>query len=239
MRRFLALSTAPILCLALIALLADTRSAGQDGKDRKQEKRARGWGEVVDPDGDCSFTFGKKKLTISIPGSVHGLSVERGELNSPRVWNEVNGDFVATVKVSGEFPQGAESLVASRKAFFGAGLVAFESNDTYVRLERAEMVTGGKNVSYTSFELRQNGKWVKAGNSGEYPLDSEKPTWLRMERRGDFIHGSVSQDGEKWIALDAIRTPLRESLKVGVIAGHNTPKPFAPKFEDFELAEKE
>lgn len=232
-------SASQVLCVALVVLIASSDGAGQERKSKKQQKQARSWGEVVDPDGDCNFTFGKKKLVISIPGSVHGMSIERGETNAPRVWDDVTGDFVATVKVSGEFPKGAESLVASRKPFHGAGLVALQDDNTYVRLERAEMVLGGRNVSYTSFELRQNGRWVKAGNSGEYPLKPDQPTWLRLERRGEFIHASVSQDGEKWIELDSLRSPLGKYLKVGVMAGHNTTSPFAPKFEEYELTAME
>ena len=231
-------SASSFICVVLAILVVCSPVSGQ-GQKGKNRKKARSWGEVVDPDGDCQFTFGKKKLVIAIPGSVHGMSIERGETNSPRVWDDVTGDFVATVKVSADFPQGAESLTASRKPFFGAGLIALQDDNTYVRLERAEMVLGGRNVSYTSFELRQNGKWIKAGNSGEYPLKPDLPTWLRMERRGDFIHASVSQDGEKWIDLDGIRAPMGKYLKVGVMAGHNTPQPFAPKFEEFELMEKE
>ena len=101
----------------------------------RKEQQTRSWGEVLDPDGDCKFTFGTNKLVISIPDSVHGMSVERGRVNAPRVWDDVSGDFVAEVKVSGEFPQNAQSLVATRKPFHGAGLIAWQSDDTYVRLQ--------------------------------------------------------------------------------------------------------
>jgi WD40 repeat protein len=48
-----------------------------------------GWGEVVDPDGDCTFAGEDGKLTITLPGTIHDLNPDifkdgRGG-NAPRV----------------------------------------------------------------------------------------------------------------------------------------------------------
>jgi regulation of enolase protein 1 (concanavalin A-like superfamily) len=224
-----------ILLLLVSCVVTVVAAADEPAKPRK----IRGWGEVLDPDGDCKITTSKGKLTIEIPGSVHGLGVERGETNSPRVWNNVTGNFRAQVKVSADFPQAAESLLASRKPFHGAGLVAYADDDNNVRLERAELVLDGKNVSYTSFEMRSNGNWTRGGRADEHPLRSDLPTWLRLERRGGLLRGAVSQDGEKWIELDPIKTPIGKNLKVGVISGHDTSSEFKVTFEDFELSQSE
>ena len=40
--------------------------------------RLPGWGEVVDPDHDCTVRFEETKLTISVPGTPHDLSAELG-----------------------------------------------------------------------------------------------------------------------------------------------------------------
>src|SRR5688572_10707864 len=54
-----------------------------------------GWGTVVDPDGDCRFAESNGKLTITVPGTYHDLTHSEGrdQLNSPRVIQEVKGDF--------------------------------------------------------------------------------------------------------------------------------------------------
>src|SRR5256885_16281855 len=74
----------------------------------------RGWGKALDPDGDCKFIVQKGRLTIGLPGTDHSLSCERGQMNSPRVLQEIEGDFIVQVKVSGTFPTGATSVVPSR-----------------------------------------------------------------------------------------------------------------------------
>jgi hypothetical protein len=64
-----------------------------------------GWGLAIDPDKDCKFTPGRGSLTIDVPASWHDLTPAspKPKLNSPRVLREVDGDFVLTVKVSGDF----------------------------------------------------------------------------------------------------------------------------------------
>src|SRR5262249_36323812 len=71
----------------------------------------RDWGSAVDPDGDCTFTIKPNALTIAVPGSDHVLGVERGRMNAPRVLREITGDFIAQVRVAGDFPAGARTLV--------------------------------------------------------------------------------------------------------------------------------
>jgi RNA polymerase sigma factor (sigma-70 family) len=93
-----------------------------------------GWGHVIDPDGDCNFTVESNRLTnrlkIGVPGTDHGLGVERGQMNAPRVLQEIEGDFIIQVRVSGDFPKGAKSVVEGRRPFFGAGILVYVSDKT-------------------------------------------------------------------------------------------------------------
>jgi hypothetical protein len=66
---------------------------------------------------------------------------------------------------------------------------------TYVRLERAALVKGGETKTYANWELRQDGKWVLAGAEAVQPLE-DKPTYLRLERKGDKLSAAVSHDGQ-------------------------------------------
>jgi hypothetical protein len=90
------------------------RTLAADGPARETPPAAaerltlRGWGATIDPDGDCKFGLGGNRLTITVPGTDHGLGVERGQMNAARVLKEIEGDFIIQVRVSGNFPKGGE-----------------------------------------------------------------------------------------------------------------------------------
>ena len=55
-------------------------------------------------------------------------------------------------------------------------------------------------------------------------------TWLRLERRGNLLFGSVSGDGISWITMEPIEVHLPPKLQVGVNAGQNTCTGFEATF---------
>jgi RNA polymerase sigma factor (sigma-70 family) len=217
--------------------------AAQDGKPAKpladQPAATSGalalkdWGAALDPDADCKFAVQNDKLTILIPGKDHALCIEQNRMNAPRILRDVTGDFIAQVKVSGEFPAGATSVVPTRRAFQGAGLLLWLDEKTYIRLERAEVNIDGKNVSYANFELRKDADFTRGGDTTVQP--TEKATYLRLERRGNKVYGSASNDGIQWAALEPIEIDLPKKVKVGLLAGHNTSTAFEPSFEEWKI----
>src|SRR5437868_5280014 len=149
-------------CALLVVLVAPVAARTPLPQDAKS---VRGIGQIADPKGDCKFTYEAGKLTISVPGSDHGLSAEQDRYGSPRVLQDVEGDWIVQVKVGGAYPQGATSVIETRRAFYGAGLLLWQDEGTYIRLERAEVVIDGKNLSYGNFELRKDKELVRAGTS--------------------------------------------------------------------------
>lgn len=194
-----------------------------------------GWGKVTDSSGDCDVSVNERSLKISIPGTDHALCVERRQMNAPRVLQEVTGDFVAQVKVSGDFPRGTKGMVSSRLAFQGAGLVLMQDEQNYIRLERAQVVAGTRTTSYANFELRRNGDFEISG--GEENLQ-DKETFLKLERRGEQVFGYISSDGEAWIPLRPMQVKWAKTLQVGVVAGHNTSTPLIAEFKNFVLTKR-
>jgi hypothetical protein len=86
-----------------------------------------GWNDSVDPDKDCKFIRDKDTLTAEAPGKDHDLAIERGLMNSPRLLRDVEGDFVAQVRLDGAFQPSNESTTSARIPFVGAGYRAGES----------------------------------------------------------------------------------------------------------------
>jgi regulation of enolase protein 1 (concanavalin A-like superfamily) len=218
-------------CLALILVVG---GAGSGGNSKSLDISAKGWGGIIDPDGDCKFTIEKGRLRMSLPGTDHSLAFERGQMNAPRTLRSVEGDFIAQVEVSGSFPAGAASLVSTRRPFHGAGLLLWLDEKNYVRLERSKLVFEGENMSYANFECRTDGEFIRKGDATEHPL-SDGTTHLRLERCGDKLYGYVSSNGVDWTAMELITTDLPKRVLIGVAAGHNTSSPFEPEFRGFKV----
>lgn len=225
----------PIGISSMTGLILASLSLAPAAGDDPAATALRGWGTIVDPDGDCRFTVERDRLAIAVPGRVHALSAERGQVNAPRVLREVEGDFVAEVRVSGGFPAGAESLVPGRRPFHAAGLILWRDPGSYLRLERASMVVDGRTVSYLNFEIRDDGRWLRAGDSAEHPLPADGDVWLRLDRRGGKVRASVSIDGDRWSSLKPLEVELPRRVRVGVAATHNTSTPFEPRFEGLRI----
>ncbi len=202
------------------------------------ETEIPGWGKTVDPEGDCSFVVEEGRLRITAPGPVHGLSAELGRMNAPRVLRDVSGDFVAELTVAGEFAPGDKTL-AERTPFNGAGLLLFQDEGTYARLERATLERNGNYRHYSLFSVRENAEqplYVAANNPNV--ASATASTQLRLERRGDTLYGSVRQGAGKWrhmIPKDL--SNWRKDLKLGVHAVNASSRPFTPEFSELKITD--
>lgn len=225
--------------LVLTALLAASSLPIPQSQAQTKPVEIPGWGKAVDPDGDCKFSVAGARLTIEVPGTPHALVIERNQMNAPRVVREIEGDFVAMVKVIGHFPRGAEAKVAGRRPYHSAGFFLAKDNQSYIRLEKAEMVFGADNITFVGFELRDGGVPKRMANGLESPLDATlEHTFLRLEREGGKITASVSTDGVGWKPLAPMTVDWPAKLLIGVTAGHNTADPFTPAFELLSVTKK-
>jgi regulation of enolase protein 1 (concanavalin A-like superfamily) len=206
--------------------------------DDRPAQVIEGWGEVADPDGDCTIRQDGQKLTIAIPATKHDLSVEVGDVNAPRVLRNLAGDFIALVKVSGNVRHNGNRTSENYLAYHGAGLLLWLDGQTYIRLERAAVVQDeNKVLHYANFELRKDGKRAEMeSNSFEIP---DGDTYLRLERRGGRIFGSFSDDGIRWGSFDPITVELPKDLKLGVDAINTSTEPFKAEFSEPEVYKKE
>lgn len=162
-----------------------------------------GWGMALDLAGDCEFTAASGKLTIVVPGSEkpHGLSPDLNSDKAPRVLQSVRGDFTVTVRVDGTFQPTKESTQRSRFGYNGAGLLVMADEGNFVRIERAGVHRpNGSKSNFVNFEIHVDGKLQRYGLPKDFPTDGSKPTWLKLERKGDLMLGSMSHDLETWHA---------------------------------------
>src|SRR3954468_24780799 len=118
-----------------------------------------GWGTPVDPDGDWPIRAGDGKIPIGVPPGMHDLWYGRQEaarrFNAPRVLREVEGDFVAQVRVTADWGLGGQPT------FNGAGLLVWDSERQYIRLERNRCFNSrGQTFSYVTPLYDRDGRRV-------------------------------------------------------------------------------
>jgi RNA polymerase sigma factor (sigma-70 family) len=190
-----------------------------------------GWGQTFNPDGDCTLSLEENALMIGVPAKPHDLSAEMGRVNSPRVLQEVEGDFSIQVKVCGVLRPGALSSVPGRLAYQAGGLLLWIDNRNYVRLERAALNRDGSVQSFAAFEMRVKGE-LDGARAAEVP---DQDSYLRLERRGNQLLGSVSPDGRQWTRLEPLMGELPAKVRVGVTAVNSARQPLSVRFEELQI----
>jgi RNA polymerase sigma factor (sigma-70 family) len=201
----------------------------------------KGWGEAIDPDGDCSFDLVDGRLTITVPAPArpsrgHGLEAEGNMLNAPRVLREIEGDFIADLKVVATFKPAGPSANPRASPFVGAGLLLWNDAGNYFRLERAAIDRNGQLIPYALFEERRDSQLLPPFGGMQLP---EGPVVLRLERKGDQISGSVSPDGTNWRSFPPRSVKFPAKLKLGVAAISSSRQPFVVTLEKFRVLRPE
>jgi RNA polymerase sigma factor (sigma-70 family) len=190
-----------------------------------------GWGQPFNPDGDCAIATEENGLVIRVPRTPHDLSAETGRVNAPRVLQEVEGDFSIQVKVCGTIRPTAPGSVAGHLAYQAGGLLLWGDNRNYVRLERAALNRDGVVRPAAAFEARVKGELAGA-RSRDLP---DQDAWLRLERRGNQVFGSVSPDGREWTPLEPLEVEFPAKVRVGVTAVNAARQPLSVRFEDLRV----
>ncbi|HVS39851.1 MAG TPA: DUF1349 domain-containing protein [Gemmataceae bacterium] len=195
---------------------------------------ANGWDKPVDPDGDCVFLRDMSGMTMQVPGKYHDLAVERNVMNAPRLLRDAQGDFTAQTSVSGPFLPSAISTAPPTVPFLGAGLLVMDGDRTYARLERAAMNKNGQVQNAVVWELRMDGR-PPISQWPSFTPQADRALSLRLQRKGDRLLASVSQDGVSWTNLQPFDAKMSPNLKIGVAAISTSQAPFLPHFDSFSL----
>ena len=220
--------------LAADTSTGETEPGATSSPEIKTGESIPGWGDVINPDGDCTLALADGKLSVNIPGADHSLMPERGQTNAPRVMREVAGTFDVQVKVTSHFKPNAKTIVPKRNPYQDAGLLLWLDDKNNLKLASAQIVVNGRTARYFNLEFRH------FGQKGEIPLSKESrsvlqsPTiYLRLQIHKDQTIASVSADGVKWISTLLPGDDRPEKMRVGLVAENNTTSPFAVGFEEF------
>ncbi len=194
------------------------------------------WGVEVDPDGDVAIKAAKESLTIRIPGSPHVLAPERDKMNAPRVLAAVAGDFVAKVRVTGEFQPSDRSTLKGLSSREAGGLILWKDADNYLVFQhRASVGDEGKDNNQAVLEELVDGKKGvtirQAAGAG--------PLYLRIERQGSRIAAEFSTNGKRWQEMKPVDTTWAAGdIQVGVVAVSTSTGPHIVTFDGYSVESK-
>jgi S1-C subfamily serine protease len=177
-------------------------------------------------------------LTIQVPAGVKLLSPQLDAKSSPMCVADIQGDFVAVVKIGGNMVPGVDPPRYKGKdnlpgTYQGAGLILWQDPKNYVRLERGVQSTRGR-VSLTSEALLEI---VKGGKNiaYEYPPVLDQPLYLRMQRIDGAFTFLFGPNGKQWVTHQKLAVTFPNKLQVGLVASNMSKQPLAARFEEFEL----
>ncbi|MFC4360323.1 DUF1349 domain-containing protein [Halobium salinum] len=156
---------------------------------------------VVDADGDTDFW----RVTV------HGFVADDGHFR----YEEVEGDFTATVEVAGEYAT----------LYDQAGLMVREDEETWLKCG-IELVDGVQQAS--AVVTREVSDWSVV------PLEDDPDSvWFRVERTGPAVEVSFSRDGDSYAMIRQAYLSDADSLHVGPMAAAPQGEGFRSTFEGF------
>lgn len=223
------------VCLVHCALSQVARS-----EDPAQQS-LEGWGEFVDPSGDCRVTKQDHRVTMTIPGTHHNLNPtpKFDNTDGPRILQSVSGDFTAEVTVLPfPIPEKGTSNNRGGHSYVAAGLLVWQDDKSFARWFRA--ANGERSDVFASDELFDEGKFKSSYYHPNVKNRDRhihnKALHLKVTRRGDELTYFRSLDGTTWEAFAIVPDcPLDAELKVGVGAVNSATREFSPQFSNFKL----
>ncbi len=135
--------------------------------------------------------------------------------SGPFYYQEMTGDFEATVKVSGQY----------QELFHQAGLMVRIDNKNWIKTG-IEYVDGVQNVS--AVVTREFSDWSVVPRH-----DSPASIWIKLLRKGDYVQIEYSFDNQKFDMLRLAYFPPKVKAQIGLVAAAPGKKSFPVVFENF------
>lgn len=185
-----------------------------------------GWGDLIDPVGNCPVDFVESGISLTIPAGLHDMNPRLQVTNAPRIMNEVEGDFLYELRVA-DFPRPqVKSGVDGHASYVAAGILVWQDDRNLLRWTRT--ASGEANAVFLSCEQYEKGQLVGGGN---FPME-DKPITLRIERRNDRLILSATYDKSSWRKVLERRCSFQKNVTVGAFGMNVTQKDLEYRFEE-------
>jgi regulation of enolase protein 1 (concanavalin A-like superfamily) len=178
-----------------------------------------GWGEPTDPGKDSEISADGKALVMSLPATpAQDMRAETGKRTAPRVMRDIEGNHIATMRVSGTFEPGQT-----------AGFLLQLDDRNFLRFARSAPDEPVVLEYWRSGQLQPiEASLPKSGGAGE-------AVWLRYTRRLDRFKAELSTDAQNWTEVASISIRLSSRLSLGAVATNTAGKPLTVRFEDLTI----
>ena|GEM_PF-1204331 len=191
-----------------------------------------GLGDLIDPLRDSKITATSDTVTIKVASGPHVFDAMRGLADAPRSMTEVEGDFVAQVRVLGNLKPGTKFIKGLNFAFQGAGILIWQDPENYVRFERTSMYNfKGERLYWVFLESVKPGR--KPSETQRVVRDA--PVTLKVERQGKTLTFSYSTDEKTWLKVNELATTLPPKIMIGIAATNVAPRELTARFSNFEM----
>lgn len=178
------------------------------------------------------------ETTIDMPGGVALINAPQYKLfTAPCALVRVDSDFTALVVVTNEFDPGSDVITMPNKAraqmtFQGAGLLVWQDEKNFIRLERCKGSAGGISLAHRILV-----EVYKAGREEvtSYMDVPEGPVALVVVRKGASVQFLFAIPPKQLVVFKELAVDFRKELFVGVSATNLSTHPFQAKLERFSL----
>ncbi len=204
--------------------------------------------KLIDPDKDCKLVKEGKAIKIEVPAGCHTLlpeiAVKKIGLNAPRTLAKVEGDFVMHALIGGALNPGTDRVKNPRNqqllkwTFHSAGLLLWEDEKNFIRLERTASVTArGAFLEHRLLvEVYKNGKLV--GEPYWFNVQ-DGPMHLLMARNNGLIQCMFMEESDqRWKAFREFAVDFPNNIQVGLSAVNMSKKSLSAVFSEFILFDK-
>jgi hypothetical protein len=199
-------------------------------------------GSLVDalgqPAKDCKVQKEGSSLTIEVPAGVRVLSTQLDVHTAPLMLTDVDGDFIAQVKVTGNMIPGTSPPKFRGRdvlpnTYQGAGLLLVQDSRNYIRVERSVSAERGKPALKTRalIEIVKGGRVI----SVLYPRIPDGDLYMRIQRIGGAVTCFFGPNGKVWFSHEKLAIAVPPKVKVGLIASNMSKVPLNAQFEQFIL----
>jgi hypothetical protein len=227
-----------IRAVLFVLALSAPAAAAPPPKESDSVKLKRVWGDLVDPDKDCSFSLDGDRLRLSVPGKSHLFlasthnSGRGGADGAPRTAKTVSGDFSLTV-----------TWVQSRPTDDKANAGTFAGVGFYVRGGDACSsvhlhYTADDSGAYASANFILNGCTTNSSTRGTRQAGKDErtsPITMTLTREGNKVHTKYSLDGKKWKPMWTYDGNFPPEVTVGVFAENTGTKGYDALFEGLKI----
>ncbi len=177
--------------------------------------------------------------TIDLPAGVAMVNAPQFKLfNAPAALIRVDGEFVASVEITSEFDPGGTTISTTTGRHFpftfqGAGLLIWQDEKNFIRLERCKGSDGGIGLIHRVLvEIYKDGRAAGIYYSKGIP---EKPVILAAHRKGTTMQFMFAEPPGHLTVFKELALDFNPSILVGISASNLSKQPLTAKFDKFSL----